>query len=450
VTTSAVLVFAALAWGGAYFIGGLTTNPVSRYVQTVAIVAHGHLYIDRYVRLTPDWSVHDGHYYPNKPPGIALLGVVPYFALYHIERLSGTDPTDPSRFVWRANGRLLALLLNGLPVALAGAMLIATLARLGVSLGAAVCGALAWGLATLILPYTTALWSHPHIAALLMMSLHHIVAHETVPDARRLAGAGALAGLAVLSEYLAAVAVVGLGAYVARRGWRELATFCAGGAPSLAILFAYQAVCFGSPWDTGQMHLNPVFLVPGFHPSAPVHVRLAQLSFGPYRGLLFHTPLFLLAVPGVARMWFEGRRALALISVLVPAASLIALASLDVWYTGANIGPRYLIPMASFLILPTALAFERWRRTAVVLGAISLANALATATVDVIAPPTDPIPLFHWVYGRLVRGVYVHTNLGRMAGLPGLWSLVPLAAVWLLVALALRRCLRAAAARPVG
>jgi len=446
VTRVRLLVFAAVAAGGAYFHGDLTANPASRYVQTVAVVARGDLHIDRFVHLTPDWSFYGGHYYPNKPPGMALLGVPAYFLLYHLERLCGADPVDPASRAWRVNHRLLSLVLNGLLVALAAAFLVATLARLGASPAASAAGALAWGAATLILPYTAALWPHPHVAALLMLALHHLVMHEDRADPRRLAAAGALAGLAVMSEYLAAVAVVGLAAVVARRGWRGLATFCAGGAPFLVILLIYQAACFGSPWSTAQTYLNPAFAVPGVHVEAPFARRLFDLSIGPYRGLFFHTPLLLLAVPGIARLWGDGRRALALATAIVPAASLVALASLVVWYGGASVGPRYLIPMVSFLILPAALTFDRWPRAAVLLGAVSLAHAAATAAVDALAPQADPCALLHWVYPRFLRGEHVHDNLGRMIGLPGALSLAPLAVAWTLVALAIRR--RTAAAPP--
>jgi hypothetical protein len=440
------LVFATLAIGGAYFQGDLSINPRTRYDQTVAIVAHGELHIDRFVHNTTDWSRHGDHYYPNKPPGLSLLAVAPYFVLHRVERMFGVSAEDPASRAWRANHSALAVLLNGLLVALAGVFLRRLLLRLGAGEVAAVLGALAWGLATPVLSYAGGLWSHPHVAALLVIALCLSSAERPTP--RTTAGAGALCGLAALSEYLAVVPAVGLAAYVAarRRSARDVATFVLGGAPFLAVMLLYHAHCFGSPWATGQTYLNPAFSAPGMHVEAPLGVRLVHLTVSPWRGLFFYVPVLLLAGPGVAHLWRTGRRDLALLCSLVPLAMVLALAPLPVWYGGGNMcGPRYLIPAMSFLGVPAALAFPAWPRVSAVLGGASFMNALAMAAYDVTHRQGDHNPLFNYIYPGLAHGGYPNDNLGKLLGLPGALSLIPLVILWAIALSALRRSI---ASRP--
>lgn len=76
------ILFALLAFSYVYFFGLRGANPNARYDQTVSIVAHRTIHIDRYVANTPDWALYGGHYYPNKPPGLALLAVPVYAACY--------------------------------------------------------------------------------------------------------------------------------------------------------------------------------------------------------------------------------------------------------------------------------------------------------------------------------------------------------------------------------
>src|SRR5277367_1104812 len=76
----------------AFFYQGGGGNQNVRVLQTRALIEHHTFAIDAYrddalsrgVRkpfaLTEDWAFSEGHYYPNKSPGLSLLGV-PSFAL---------------------------------------------------------------------------------------------------------------------------------------------------------------------------------------------------------------------------------------------------------------------------------------------------------------------------------------------------------------------------------
>src|ERR1700704_4869035 len=95
--TIVLLIFAIE--GTFYHLGGW--NQYARVSPTVAFVEPGTPYTGTFridglkdtVRLfTADWAESRGAFYSNKAPGVSLLGIVPYFLLYHLERSAGHDP----------------------------------------------------------------------------------------------------------------------------------------------------------------------------------------------------------------------------------------------------------------------------------------------------------------------------------------------------------------------
>src|ERR671932_37891 len=58
-------------------------NQNSRFDLIVALVDDHTFAIDAYVANTGDYAAYDGHYYSDKAPGMALLGLPVYMALRH-------------------------------------------------------------------------------------------------------------------------------------------------------------------------------------------------------------------------------------------------------------------------------------------------------------------------------------------------------------------------------
>ena len=136
--------------------------------------------------------------------------------------------------------------------------------------------------------------------------------------ARRLLGAGALLGLAVLSELPAALGAVALPGYAGARlppgaGARGLALARRWASlPPLLVLAGYQLAAFGNPLSTGYGHLaNPTFAegmgrgVLGV--SWPRPGALWGMLVGRSRGLLYLSPVLLLGFVGLVRAW-SGQR----------------------------------------------------------------------------------------------------------------------------------------------
>lgn len=388
------------AWFFPWLPGLRSPNELSRLYQARAIVDDHSLAVNEQLArhgAVGDLSVKGGRYYPNKAPGMSLLGAAVYAATKRLPLPSLDD--EASSIFW------LRLFLCAVPGAAAAELLRRILARhFEPALAAA--GAAAFAAGTIMWPYSVLLMSHGPTAAALVGSWWCI-------ERRRPAAAGLLAAVAVLLEYTSAIALPGLLWYAVgwrdislspasreRRGegspWRGAARLGLGAAPPLLLLALYHQLTFGSPFATGYGYLvNPAFVQ--FHARGFMGVGVPSLrallgSFlDPARGLFMWAPFLALGVPGLwllarrppapATTGARGGRALAALCASELAAYALFTASFTYEAWGWSVGPRHVTPLCAFLA-PPALAAAEWLRER---GLGFLPAALALAGVAKIA-----------------------------------------------------------------
>ena len=177
----------------------------------------------------------------------------------------------------------------------------------------------------------------------------------------------------------------------------------------------------------------------GIH--APDAGVLLELLFGAYRGLLYLAPVLLLAAWGLAlelRGWPPAPedmpkgpwpiRPVAMLALAIAGFYLLLNAGYYMWDGGAAIGPRHCVPMLPFVALALAPAIRTVPRAVVVLVLLSGLQVMVAAAAAPEAPQHGD-PLWAYAWPRLLSGDTGYlgaTNLGRMLGLPGPLSLVPL------------------------
>ncbi|MEX1365529.1 MAG: hypothetical protein AB1Z98_20545 [Nannocystaceae bacterium] len=458
----------ALTLTYAYFVGEPAWNQNSRLALTRALVEHRTTIIDEYHFTTGDKSYRDGHFYCDKAPGASWLAAVPYGAFVALRHLTGGElptarvrPLDPKQptpppderqpgdvLVYNLAHRV-ALYLCGLltavlpTVAAATAVFLLVLRQAAGSLRPALLVTLAFALATPALPYATVLYGHPLCAALLLWAFAIVVLAE--PSAARPRSAllvGTLLGASVATEYPAAiptVLVVGLAAV--RHGPRYARWVIAGGLPWVLALAAYHTAAFGHPLRTGYDFVYREEFAQGmavrYGLGAPEPDALVALLWGSYRGLLYLSPVLMLAMWGLVPAWRAPGglpRSAIVVAGAVVLYYLLLNAGYYMWDGGAAFGPRHLVPMLGLLVLGLLPALRASPTLFWVLAAVGVLHmVLGAAATPEATQFGNPVWEYAWPRARGAEAAVPGraTNLGLLLGLPGLLSLLPLLAPWL-------------------
>ena len=423
-----------------FYLGG-NWNVESRHAQIYALAERGVLVIDSYPFLPPgggDAAKFEGHYYSDKLVGPSLVALPFYLPLRHLLSAAGLDERRAVYF----SLRLTNLITNAFPSALLGGALYLFLAHLGISAGLRVWLALAYGLGTLAFPYSTLLFGHQLAAVAVGFAFMLLWLQRAEWSSRRALVAGALLGFAAISDVMGLFLAFILGVYAVsiaaqhRPGLRAIARRIVPPALLALAIFSLQLIAnwssFGSPLTFPHVyHAQAAFRARhtaglfGLH--LPQLYPLYQLTFGPWRGLFYGSPVLLLALPGIFLLGRKWRAEAVLIAASYLAALLIH-SGYENWTTGSTYGPRYQIVTLPLLIIALAPAAQRWPFAFKTLALISIAfTTIVTATTPLL-PEDLRNPLAN-ALAQFAQGNLQHANLGSLLGLPGMASLVPLAVI---------------------
>ena len=380
--------------------GFASPNERTRAYQAIAVVDRGALAIDaELARFGAMEDVARGgpgdpRTYPNKAPGL-LPVLLPGAWLARV--VSRGDPERQLEWTLQL-GRLTTA---SLPF-LAALVLLARLAvpsapRAGRFVVAS------YALATPALAASMLLFSHA-FTAFALLAAYALLFRRPEVSRRDAAAAGFLLAWAVAAEYTVGVpaAVVALLA-LPRLGWRGAAAGIAGAVPPAALLAAYDAACFGSPFSLSTAHEAhaPVAALAAhglFGIGWPSLAGLSGLLLSPARGLLAWAPVAALALwpPAPRRSQaVPGARAAA---ALAPLALLLVFAGYPNWHGGWFPGPRYLLPALPLLFVAAAPRFERalasaWGRSLAIATALWACVAAFLSLASFPFPPEDfPLP----------------------------------------------------------
>jgi hypothetical protein len=444
-------------------------NQNSRLDMVIAVVEDGTFQIDKYVENTVDYAKVGDHYYSDKAPGAAFVGIPVYLLIKQVldrpimdglmTRLASNQALEATL---REGGTgllahkvrfaiaqvVLTLVTAALPTAAIGALLYRLLSRFAIPAWPRIWVVLGYGLLTPAFAYAGAFYGHQLCTACLFAAFYLVFMARQPMSTGALLAVGFLLGYSVITEYPAVLVAGILFLYALYRladrrriGWVILA-----GAPVAAGWLAYNTALFGTPLALGysyselwteQHHTGFMSL------TLPHWSAIWGITFSPFRGLFFYAPWLLAFVPGLV-LWFSSREHRAEFWVVL--GTMVAMflfnSSSVMWWGGFAVGPRYLLPMLPFMALPIALAWTRWQaRTWFKLGIAVLCGWSLIATWGLAlagqAFPSDTLhsPLVQYAWPNWQSG-NVARNLGMFLRLPGIYSLLPLGmgvAVWLVV-----------------
>jgi hypothetical protein len=424
----------ALLLGYGFFLQQPAWNEYSRYDLVRAVVDEGTVRIDSFHENTGDKAFKDGHYYSDKLPGTAILGIPVYAAYLGLNGLAGIEEPPQEAAV-----AALAFTLSGIPTVLLVLLLVRFLIPYTGEPWALTVG-VALGVGSILFPFATMFFGHAASTFFLFAAFYALW------SARRRGGgswlimaAGLLGGMAVITEISAAVGVLVLGSYallagpgvgrLERRVLRRLdlrtaTLFAAGGVAPALLLLGHNALAFGSPLSLGYSNLQSGGFAEGMSRgilgvTLPKMDVLGDLTVGS-RGLLRLSPWFAIAPLGLVALRRPEVRAEVIVAASICLAFLIFNAGYYLPFGGWTPGPRFLSPALPFAAVLVALAPRAIRPLTVLLIAWSV-------TVMVIATVTRPNaqelyedPLVQLWIPRLLGGHLADTLAWNRWGFAGL------------------------------
>ena len=334
-------------------------------------------------RGTFGWALgRDGRRYGFFGHGLSLMALPAYYfakLTYPIVPETWRHAVRSDHMVFHRRGpfadwvRLLISLTNCAVTGLTAALLLGWLAWLGFGARASTLTALAYALGTAAWPFSRTFLSEPLSAFCLLLAALWITRYhrqrEAAKGARWLWLAAAVTCLSGHVHVLNLSALPCLLFYAMGPSWRQ------GGAARLwaerrlwgvALLVGLIALAslglshylrFGSVFQTGRFGIYS-------HAVSP-WVGLAAFLIAPGRSLFLYAPAVTLGLAGAAAL---RRRLpdLAYFALAMVAIRALVIATRSDWYGGWALGPRHLVPVLPFAILPLAALWEawpRWRRT---------------------------------------------------------------------------------------
>lgn len=376
--------------------------------------------------LSEDVARHDGRVLADKAPGLSLMAVpVLWLAGGLLPTVPGTDL--PSFWPLR---HLLTALLVGLATILLAVVVLPRLAGSAADHAAPV--AVVAVVCTPLWTYGTVFFGHATAAALVAAAWLLLLGRPAGEGGVGTAAAGGvIAGLAVATEYPTAVLVLVMAVTLLVRRTSPARIAAAVGGIGLGALpmLLYHWAAFGSPWLTGYaFKADPGFAeihgggVSGI--GLPTAEALWGVLVGSSRGLLFYSPLLLLAPVG---LWLMVRRTGWREAGPLTAAAVLYVAfaaGFSDWQAGWGAAARHLVPVVPLLLVPTvAAAFHMARRPLglailAVLAAASATRTALTVAVSPFLPPEVARPLAELVLPSLADGALHPTLPGALLGVP--------------------------------
>lgn len=354
----ALLIFLACFGLYALFSAGRLRLPDEQevYFQAQSLAERGELAVPQAVKLGVFFGKRgkrDGKPYAPYGPGTALF-VLPHYLAARAAAgvVLGEAATPAALFSLRS---LLTCFATAFYSALAVALLWLVCSEIGVPPRRALLVTLALALGTVVFSYATVFFSEGVQTAFLLASLLAL-----------LRGRMTLAGLALGAAVLCKAPTI-----VLAPGFAALAYFGRyGQAPSLRRVLALAwpvalACAFHLGWNTWRFE-SPLDFGYDWSETMPEGVKargfsatywrgLVGLTISPGKGLLFFAPPVLLGLAGLKGLYAQ-ERSLALGVGLMAMASILFWPNFLGWDGGYCIGPRQVVPLIPFLVLPACFA----------------------------------------------------------------------------------------------
>ncbi|MEJ2724433.1 MAG: hypothetical protein P8175_07270, partial [Deltaproteobacteria bacterium] len=219
---------------------------------------------------------------------------------------------------------------------------------------------LLYGLATMVWPYSKSLMSETTLNVAILGGVYGVTSYVVRPSKARLAAAGACMGFALITKIMSVIITPLLVVYLlvvgrTRSTVRDLLLCFAPVFLAFAGIQAWHNVIrYGEIWQFGY---NAGWGALGF--CTPLYVGLWGLLLSPGKSFFLYTPLVLLSCFSLRR-FFERNKGEAFLFLSIVIMYTIPHAMWCLWAGDWAWGPRFLLVIVPYVILPCGSYFEQW------------------------------------------------------------------------------------------
>lgn len=303
----------------------------------------------------------DGRYYTKWGLGQSLVEV-PFIFLHSLTssvhlptHIGGTLPGAPYHSEW-----MFLILCPSLISAVGCVLVYRSGARLGYSERVSMVLSLVYGLCTMVWPYSKSLMSEGTLNVAILGGVYGAVSYVAGHRKGWLAVSGACLGFAMITKIISLVVVPMVVVYLlASRDFRStLRDVCLFFLAPLILFLGiegwHNAVRYGAIWPSGY---DRGWGALGF--STPLYVGLWGLLASPGKSFFVYAPVSLLGLIS-ARGFFQRNRKEGFLFLWVAAAYTLPHALWCLWAGDWAWGPRFLLVITPYLILPAGVFFGSW------------------------------------------------------------------------------------------
>ncbi|MFX1518786.1 MAG: ArnT family glycosyltransferase [Promethearchaeota archaeon] len=389
-----------------------SSNEASRLALIQAIVHNRSFIINEFADQTRyiDIAYYNGNYYSDKAPGLSFIGL----PIYLICNTFGFSLEMTHFFL---------ILINAFFTSLATILIYEICNFLDYNSKICVLMALIFAFGTIAWVYAKTFLAHGFSAFLFLLSMYY--AHRFIQgnETKFILLSGVAIGYSFLVEYSNLFLLVPFLVYFALyKTQKKLIYFLVPIVLLLILLGTYHYVCFGNPFSTPYRYYYHERQQDISFISNPVYIGLYGLLFSPQRGLFFISPVLLLSLYGFFLLYkkYKPETILFLSSFIIIS---VFYSMLPNWHGAYCYGPRYLLAVVPFIVIPLGTCIEKYKENKIFLISFSLifvfsiiANALG-ALVNPFPPFSyEVIPLIYNA-SYLIRKGQFDSKLLLLSGL---------------------------------
>jgi hypothetical protein len=450
----ALIVFCLLAFVFAYFYQDGGSNGNSRFDLIFSIVQEGRLTIDTFQgrpdTRTSDKAYFNGHYYSDKAIGPAVIGTIVYVPFHWLKQIFNFGSQAATEAV-------ITYLVIGIPSAIAGSLIYILCWYLSRSRFRAYLVTLTVTLGTMYFPYSITFFSHQFTSSLLFGAFFLIFFLKERPEIwknRYSFLIGWLLGWALISDFQSAIIILALVSYYIFILWRNqtyrhfrlMVLPMLGGLIPVLLQLVYNKLCFGNFLVMGYaFESDPQFssgMAKGIMGiSWPSLSALYYMTLHPTMGLFWESPALLFSIAGLVFMFLKRRYlAEAFLAMGIIGSYLVIMSGYYMWWGGAAVGTRFIIPMLPFFCIFLVFVPKRLTWPLVVLSLVSFGQMFIAAASTAQVPDGNVKKLatlgffafsniYNYCLNSLKTGRFTQNLSIQLLGLKSWNSLIPLLVV---------------------